>query len=92
MDFEWDNRKSSDNVEKHGISFHEAASVFGDTLSVTVYDPDHSHSEHRFITIGMSINSRIIMVAHTETGGSIRIISARKLTKKEREEYEQNTR
>ena len=92
MNFEWDGRKAVANTHKHGVTFHEAATVFGDPLSMTFYDPDHSQRERRFITIGMSIKDRILMVAHADTSGGVRIISARKLTKNERKEYERNTK
>ncbi|MGQ9555576.1 MAG: BrnT family toxin [Anaerolineae bacterium] len=88
MKFEWDPDKTSRNLRKHGVSFGEAATVFRDTLSVTVADPDHSIEEERYITIGLSSRMRLLMVAHTEQGERIRIISARELTRREREQYE----
>jgi uncharacterized protein len=91
MEFEWDPRKAAGNLGKHKVSFVEAATVFGDQLSITVYDPDHSVREHRFITIGWSNRRRLLMVAHTERGDRIRIISARRLTRAERKAYEQET-
>jgi len=89
MKFEWDARKADSNLKKHGVSFQEAASVFGDALSITYYDPDHSVREHRFITVGVSRSGRVLMVAHTDRGDNVRIISARKTTRKEREYYEE---
>jgi len=89
MVFEWDTRKSAANLRKHGVSFAEAGTVFGDELSITVPDPDHSDKEDRFITIGWSNLHRLLMVAHTDRGENIRIISARELTKVERKEYEE---
>ena len=89
MIFEWDPRKSASNLRKHGVSFAEAGTVFGDELSITIPDPDHSDQEDRFITIGWSNLHRLLMVAHTERGENIRIISARELTKAERKEYEE---
>jgi uncharacterized DUF497 family protein len=89
MVFEWDPRKSATNLRKHGVSFSEAGTVFGDELSITVPDPDHSEQEDRFITIGWSNLRRLLMVAHTDQGENIRIISARELTKSERKEYEE---
>jgi uncharacterized DUF497 family protein len=89
MIFEWDPRKSAINLRKHGVSFTEAGTVFGDELSVTVPDPDHSDQEDRYITIGWSNLHRLLMVAHTDRGEKIRIISARELTKTERTEYEE---
>ena len=88
MEFEWDSEKATHNLRKHKVSFGEAATVFGDALSTTARDPDHSTNEDRYITIGMSTNDRLIMVAHTERDDRIRIISARELTRTERETYE----
>ena len=89
MKFEWDPQKADRNLKKHGVSFQEAASVLGDALSITYYDPDHSAREHRFITVGMSRSGRVLMVAHTDRGDNVRIISARKTTWKERRYYEE---
>jgi uncharacterized DUF497 family protein len=80
MLFEWDNEKAKLNLKKHGISFDEAATVFYDPLSATFDDPDHSKGEYRLITIGVSSQSRLLVVGHTERGGSIRIINARPAT------------
>ena len=68
MKFEWDPRKADSNLKKHGVSFQEAASVFGDALSITYPGPDHSVTEHRFITVGMSQSGKVLMVAHTDRG------------------------
>jgi uncharacterized protein len=87
--FEWDPAKAARNYRKHQISFHEAATVFGDRLALTFGDPDHSESEQRFITVGMSAEGRVLLVAHTERGERIRIISARQATPREREQYEE---
>lgn len=89
MKFEWDPQKAASNQRKHGVSFHEAASVLGDPLSITYYDPDHSAAEQRFITVGMSQFGRVLMVAHTDCGDNIRIISARTTTRQERKYYEE---
>lgn len=89
MKFEWDPQKADSNLKKHGVSFQDAASVFGDALSITYPDPDHSVREQRFITVGMSRSGRVLMVAHTDRGDNIRIISARKTTPKERRYYEE---
>ena len=89
MEFEWDPQKAIKNIQKHDVSFVEAATVFGDKLSITIFDPDHSDNEDRNITIGWSNRQRLLMVAHTERGNKIRIISARELTRKEREAYEE---
>lgn len=90
MKFEWDPQKADSNQKKHGVSFQEAASVLGDNLSITYPDPDHSVKENRFITVGMSRLGRVLMVAHTDRRGNIRIISARKTTRQERRYYEES--
>lgn len=87
--FEWDPEKAAANLKKHKVSFTEAATVFSDSLSVTIADPDHAIDEERYITIGLSHHFRLLMVAHAEPSDSIRIISARELTRRERESYEQ---
>ena len=87
--FEWDPDKSESNLEKHQVSFPEAATVFGDPLSMTYYDPDYSLDEERYITIGHSDSGQLLMVAHTDREDSIRIISARKSTRGERRAYEE---
>jgi uncharacterized DUF497 family protein len=89
VNFEWDPAKARQNRHKHRVSFEEAATVFGDPLALTYPDPDHSMSERRFITIGMSSTNRVLMVAHTDREESIRIISARKTTQLERKHYEE---
>ena len=88
MKFEWDPDKSDANLKKHGISFHEAATVFGDPLAITFNDPDHSIGEQRFLTFGHSSTNQLMAVVHTERLGKTRIISARRATKQEREIYE----
>jgi len=86
--FEWDSEKESRNIKKHGITFKEAATVFSDNLADTFYDPDHSVKEDRYILIGLSESRNILVVAFTARNDIIRIISARKATKKERRYYE----
>ena len=88
MEFEWDVKKSDTNFKKHGVSFHEAATVFGDSLAITFSDPDHSIEEHRFLTFGHSGMSRLLVVVHTERHGKTRIISSRPATRHERKIYE----
>ena len=88
--FEWDSYKAGANLTKHGISFEEASTVFRDTLSVTIPDPLHSENEDRFVIIGHSFRSRLLVVVHTDRSGRIRLISARQATKKERLVYEEN--
>jgi uncharacterized DUF497 family protein len=89
MDFTWHTSKARRNLTKHGISFDEASTVFGDVLSVSGPDPDHSSGEYRFVTFGLSSAGRLLAVFHTETRGIIRIISARKMTSVERRLYEE---
>lgn len=89
MEFEWDPAKAGANLRKHKVSFHEAATVFGDFLGVTAADPDHSAGERRYITVGRSTRGRLLMVAHTERRERIRIISARTLTPREKRAYEE---
>ena len=91
MRFEWDEDKNALNVKKHGVSFEEAQTVFFDPLTQVSPDPDHSSAgEDRFIALGYSSNSRVLLVIHCfrEKDETIRIISARKLTKSERKQYE----
>jgi uncharacterized DUF497 family protein len=87
--FEWDKHKAEVNLRKHGISFEKAQTVFTDPLSMTVPDPDHSKDEERFIDIGMSDNHRVLVVVYTERDRRIRLISARKATRVERKQYEE---
>jgi len=89
MEFEWDERKATANIKKHDVSFHEAGTVFGDPMAITFDDPEHSQSEHRFLTFGLSHFHRLLVVAHTDRGGTVRIISARAMTKRERKIYEE---
>jgi len=87
--FEWDNSKAAKNKKKHGISFHEAATIFGDPLAITFNDPDHSQNEQRLITFGASRLNRYIVVSHTERNGKMRIVSAREMLKHERRIHEE---
>jgi uncharacterized protein len=89
MEFEWDPVKADFNLDKHGVSFHEAATIFASPLSLTYYDPDHSRSEERYVTVGTSEAGRLLIVAHTDRGERIRIISARTTTRRERKQYEE---
>jgi len=90
--FEWDSGKARKNTEIHGVSFDEASTAFRDTLSLTIYDPLHSDEEERQILIGNSYKNRLLVVVHTERGDKIRIISARKATKNEKKQYEENAK
>jgi uncharacterized DUF497 family protein len=89
VNFEWDPRKAAQNLRKHGVSFQEAATVFGDPFALTFDDPDHSATEQRYITVGMSNAGRVLIVAHADRGENIRIVSARKTTRSERRHYEE---
>jgi uncharacterized DUF497 family protein len=89
VNFEWDPGKARQNRRKHRISFQEAATVFGDPLALTYSDPDHSQSEQRFITVGMSSAGRVLIIAHVDRNENIRIINARKTTQHERKYYEE---
>lgn len=88
MDFEWDPVKDAENQAKHGVTFEDASTVFGDPLAVTIVDPDHSGDEQRFVTTGMSAQQRLLIVAHTDRDDWVRIISARPVTTAERRVYE----
>lgn len=90
--FEWDPEKAAANRIVHGITFDEASTAFKDVLSLTIYDPLHSENEARFVLIGNSFKNRLLVVVHTERGERIRIISARKAKKKERQHYEENAK
>ncbi len=89
MEFEWEPEKASLNERKHGVTFHEAATVFGDPLAITFADPDHSMDEKRYLTFGMSRLDRLLVVSHTERRGRVRIINARLMTRQERRIYEE---
>ena len=89
MKFEWDPKKATANLKKHGVSFQEAATVFGDPLAITFQDPDHSEVEERQMTFGQSLQKRLVVVSHTERKERTRIISARLMDRKERVIYEE---
>lgn len=89
MDYEWDQEKAATNLEKHGVSFEEAASVFGDPLYIDFYDPDHSLDEHRYIIMGQSTAGRLLIISYTERDAVVRLISAREVTPSERKAYEE---
>lgn len=88
MDFEWNPQKADINNKKHGVSFEEASSVFGDALSITYPDPEHSIHEERFVMIGLSSKQRTLVISHLYRGETVRIISARLATKREQRFYE----
>ena len=89
LQFAWDARKAAANQRKHGVSFAEAATAFGDPLSLTIPDPDHSQDEDRFLLIGRSTRQHLVVVAHAERGDTIRILSARPASRRERIAYEE---
>ncbi len=88
MEFEWDREKAGANLQKHGVSFIEAATAFGDSLSMLVPDPRHTLGEERFVLFGRSSSGRLLAVMHTDRGKAIRIISARRMTPREIRDYE----
>ena len=89
MKLEWDTKKAVANEKKHGVSFHEASSIFGDPLAITFDDPDHSVNEARQLTFGSSNRHRLLVVVHTQRGKITRIISARIATRQEKKIYEE---
>lgn len=91
LSFEWGGAKSATNRRKHSVSFAEAATVFGDPFSVTIPDPDHSATEVRFLDVGTSRAGRVLVVAYTERGDRIRIISAQLATRREKQAYEEGS-
>ena len=88
VEFEWDDEKAKSNLEKHGIAFEEGATIFNDPLILTMPDPDHSISEERYISLGISVQTRLLLVVHTERGERNRLISCRKANNVERKTYE----
>jgi uncharacterized protein len=90
VDFEWDEAKAEANFEKHGVSFTDASTVFGDPLYVDFYDPDHSSEENRYLIIGTSEAGRKLIVSYTERKDVVRLISAREVTPTERKTYEES--
>ncbi len=89
-EFEWDPAKADANRRKHGVSFEEAVTVFGDPLSILLADPDHSEGQERYVLVGLSDRGRLIVVAFAERPPRTRIISARLATKRERRQYEED--
>ena len=88
MNFEWDPEKAERNLAKHGVTFAEASTAFGDPLSITIPDPRHSIDEERHVLFGMSERGRFLAVVHTDRAGTTRLISARMMTRHERAQYE----
>jgi len=89
VDCEWDQAKAANNLEKHGVSFQEGASVFDDPLYIDFYDPDHSVDEHRYLIMGQSAAGRLLIVSYTQRDEVVRLISAREVTSSERRAYEE---
>jgi hypothetical protein len=89
LSFTWHPEKAESNARKHGVTFIEAMTTFADPLSITITDPDHSIGECRFLLLGQSLQGRLLVVAHTERDDEIRLISARKATRKEKSDYEE---
>jgi uncharacterized DUF497 family protein len=90
IEFEWDDVKAESNLKKHGVSFEEGATIFNDPKIATVFDPDHSEDEDRYISIGTSIQGSLLVIIHTEREERIRLISCRKATNAERKAYEKS--
>ena len=88
LTFEWDENKALENYRKHGVSFEEAKTIFNDFFAITIYDPDHSINEDRFIDLGRSSRGRILVVVYTERNETIRLISSRMATRRECWNYE----
>jgi len=87
--FEWDPEKADSNFQKHGVSFDEASTVFGDPLSLLMPDPDHSADEERYVVLGVSAQQKLLVVAFAERPPNTRLISARRATRAERKRYEE---
>jgi len=88
FEFEWDDIKAANNLEKHGVSFEEGATIFNDPKIATILDPDRSVDEERYVSIGVSAQKALLVVIHTYREERIRLISCRKATKSERKSYE----
>ena len=87
--FEWDPKKASANARKHGVTFDEATTAFGDPYGIIVDDPRHTQGEHRLAVLGFSQSNRLLAVMFTERGDRLRLISARTATRRERRQYEE---
>jgi len=88
VEFEWNDQKANSNLKKHGVSFDEGATIFNDPEIATIFDPDHSKDEERYISLGTSIQGNLLVVVHAEREERIRVISCRRATKPERKAYE----
>jgi uncharacterized DUF497 family protein len=90
LEFEWDPRKAAANLAKHGVTFEEAATVFGDPLGRFLADPRHSSKEERFVLLGSSREGQLLTVMFVDRSDTIRIISVRRATRRERRDYEED--
>jgi len=88
VEFEWNDQKANSNLKKHGVSFDEGATIFNDPEIATIFDPDHSKDEERYISLGTSIQGNLLVVVHAEREERIRVISCRRATKPERKAHE----
>ncbi len=86
--FEWDIAKARSNEKKHGVCFEEAATIFDDPFSLTIYDPEHSQDEERFVTVGLSDQGNLLVVCHCDRDNKIRIINSWHAEPRERRRYE----
>ena len=89
VDYDWADEKAESNLEKHGVSLEEAATVFGDPLYIDFYDPDHAVDEHRYLIMGQSTAGRLLIISYTERDEAVRLITAREVTSAERRAYEE---
>ena len=89
MEFEWDTAKAVENYRRHGVTFYEATTVFGDPLAISFPDPDHSETEDRYLLLGLSADEHTVVVAHTDRWDRLRIISAHRDTRREQSAYEE---
>ena len=92
MRFVWDAKKAAANLKKHGVSFEEASTIFGDPFAMTFPDPDHSYDEDRFLTFGLSVRGRLIVASQYGPSDTICLISARSMTAREQRDYERSER
>jgi len=89
LTFEWDVREARSNLAKHGVAFEKGSTIFADPLSLTIPDPEHSRMERRYITMGRAFNGKLLVVVHTDRDDNIRMISARRASRRERKFYEE---
>lgn len=89
LGFEWDPLKAASNLRKHGVAFDEATTAFRDPFSISIFDPDPSYDEDRYVLVGRSDRGRLLVVVHTEREDAVRVISARFATRHERQTYEE---